>query len=371
MRLRLKGGIFKKDNEMNLDDLRQQIDDLDTKIVKSIAQRMQLSRQIGKEKLELGKPIEDKARENRVLEAVGKLAKQEKLNPEEIEKIYQRIFVASKEIQGVTVAFQGELGAYSEQAAYQYFGPTSRLKPCETLEDTFQAVEKREVQYGLVPVENSLEGSIPRTYDLLLDSTLKVGGETELRIVHCLIGHPDTTIDSIREVFSHTQALGQCKGFLRKMGWKASPAYDTAGAVKMVKESGRRDIAAIASARAAEIYGMKILAQGIEDNTNNYTRFFVLSRDDAPPSGNDKTTLVFSVKHTPGALFDALKRLAASKINLTRIESRPTRQKPWEYNFYVDIEGHRDDENIKAGLQKLEEHTVFVKILGSYSKFRG
>jgi chorismate mutase/prephenate dehydratase len=355
---------------MNLDDLRQEIDNLDITIVKTIAQRMQLSRQIGKEKLELGKPIEDKARENRVVEAVVKLARAEKLNPEEIEKIYQRIFIASKEIQGVTVAFQGELGAYSEEAAYQYFGATSRLKPFESLEDAFQAVEKREVQYGLVPVENSLEGSIPRTYDLLLDSSLKVGGETQLRIVHCLIGHPDTTIDSIKEVFSHTQALGQCKAFLRKMNWKSSPAYDTAGSVKMVKESGRRDIAAIASARAAEIYGMKILARGIEDNSNNYTRFFVLSREDAASSGNDKTTLVFSVKHSPGALYDALKRLAALKINLTRIESRPTRQKPWEYNFYVDIEGHREDDNIKEGLRKLEEHAVFVKILGSYPKYK-
>jgi chorismate mutase/prephenate dehydratase len=151
---------------MNLDELRQQIDDIDVKIVKTIAQRMQLSRLIGKQKLESGKPVEDKSRENRVLEAVVKLAKEEKLDPEEIEKIYHRIFIASKEIQGMTVAFQGELGAYSEEAAYQYFGPSSRLKPFESLEDAFQAVEKKEVQYGLVPVENSLEGSIPRTYDL-------------------------------------------------------------------------------------------------------------------------------------------------------------------------------------------------------------
>ncbi|HSW58058.1 MAG TPA: prephenate dehydratase [Dehalococcoidales bacterium] len=355
---------------MNLDDLRQRIDELDVRLVKTIAQRMQLSRQIGKEKLELGKPIEDRARENAVLEAVIRLAREEQINPEEIEKIYQRIFIASKEIQGITVAFQGELGAYSEEAAYQYFGAFSQLKPCESLEDAFQAVEIRDAQYGLVPVENSLEGSVPRTYDLLLDSSLRVAGETQLRVVHCLIGRPEATIDSIREVFSHTQALGQCKAFLRKMGWKANPAYDTAGAVKMVKDSGRLDYAAIASARAADIYGMKILARGIEDNTNNFTRFFVLARQDAPPSGNDKTSLVFSVKHTPGALYSALKGLADRKINLTRIESRPTRQKAWEYNFYVDIEGHRLDENIKTGFKELEEHAIFVKILGSYPKYR-
>jgi chorismate mutase / prephenate dehydratase len=361
---------FEKDIEMNLEDFRKQIDELDTQIVQTIARRMQLSRQIGKAKAESGRPIEDKGRESRVLDSVMRQAREAEMNPDEIEKIYQRIFIASKEIQGVTVAFQGESGAYSEEAAYRYFGTSARLKPCETLEEAFQTVEKREIQFGLVPVENSLEGSIPRTYDLLLDSSLKVGGETQLRIVHCLIGQPDATIDSIKEVYSHTQALGQCKNFLQKMGWKANPAYDTAGSVKMVKESGRKDIAAIASARAAQIYGMKILAQGIEDNNNNFTRFFVLAREDATPSGSDKTSLVFSVKHTPGALYGALSGLADLKINLTRIESRPTRQKPWEYNFYVDIEGHRQDENIRQAMRKLEEHTVFVKILGSYPRYR-
>jgi chorismate mutase/prephenate dehydratase len=354
---------------MSLDDLRQQIDTLDARIVKLIAERLAVTRAIGQEKMQSGIPVEDKAREKKVLEKVKELARTEGLNPEEIEKIYQRIFFASKEVQGVTVAFQGEVGAYSEEAAYQYFGAGARLKPCENLEVVFQAVEKGEVQYGLVPVENSLEGSIPRTYDLLLDSNLRVSGEIQLRIVHCLIGLPEAQIDSIREVYSHPQALGQCKNFLRQMGWKQNPAYDTAGSVKMIKESGRKDIAAIASARAAEIYGMKILLRGIEDNTNNYTRFFILSRQNAAASGNDKTSIVFSVKHTPGALYDALKELAARKINLTRIESRPTRQKPWEYNFYVDLEGHCEDTVMKEALQSLEKAVIFLKILGSYPRY--
>ncbi len=238
------------------------------------------------------------------------------------------------------------------------------------MEEVFDAVAKREVQYGIVPVENSTEGSITRSWDLLLVNNVKVGGETQLRIVHCLVGKPETRLDAIKEVYSHSQALGQCKAFIQKMGWKPSAAYDTAGSVKLVKESPRDDIAAIASEQAAKIYGMKILVQGIEDNNQNYTRFFVLSRQDALPSGNDKTSLVFSVKHTPGALYDALKGLAAAKINLTRIESRPTRQKPWEYNFYVDIEGHREDAAVKAGLAQLENGTVFLKVLGSYPKFR-
>ena len=355
---------------MSLDNLRKQIDETDAKIVKLIGERIQITRNVGKEKMENGQPIEDKSREQIVIERVKSLARAENVNPDEVEKIYQRIILASKEVQGITASFQGELGAYSEEAAFQYFGSGARLKPCESLEDAFQAVEKNEVQYGIVPVENSLEGSIPRTYDLLLDSALKVSGETKLRVVHCLIALPDAQIDSIKEVYSHPQALGQCKTFLRQMGWKPTPAYDTAGSVKMIKENNLTDKAAIASARAAEIYGMKILVRGIEDNTNNYTRFFILSRQDAPPTGDDKTSIVFTVKHIPGALYDALKGLSAAKINLTRIESRPTRQKPWEYNFYVDIEGHREDPPIQKALQELENSAVFLKVLGSYPRFK-
>jgi chorismate mutase / prephenate dehydratase len=353
---------------VSLEELRKQIDDLDLRLIKLIAERMEIIREVRKEKLETGSPIEDRSREQAVLNKVKQFAEAHDLNPVEIEKIFQRIFYISKEAQGATVAFQGEPGAYSEEAAFSFFGPTARLKPCESLEDVFQAVERDETRYGLVPVENSLEGSIPRTYDLLLDSNLSVCGETQLRIVHCLIGLPEARLDTIHEVYSHTQALGQCKSFLRQIGWKQHPAADTAGSVKFIKEQGDMKKAAIASARAAEIYGMKILVRGIEDNDHNFTRFFILSKQDAWPSGKDKTSIVFSVKHKPGALFDALKALAEKRINLTRIESRPTRLKAWEYNFYVDVEGHRKDEAIQEALREMEKHTILLKILGSYPK---
>ena len=353
---------------MGLDDLRKQIDGLDVEIVKLIAERMEVTRKIGKEKMEIGKPVQDKAREQLVLEKVKNAARDLNLPPEEIEKVYRQFFSISKGLQGITVAFQGETGAYSEEASYQFFGSGARLQPCESLEDVFQAVEKEEAQYGLVPVENSLEGSISRTYDLLLESNLKVSGETQLRIVHCLIGLPEAQIDSVREVYSHPQALGQSKTFLRQMGWKLTPTYDTAGSVKLIKDSGMIEKAAIASARAAQIYGMKVLVRGIEDNTNNYTRFFCLSREEAAFSGVDKTSIVFSVKHQPGALYEALKELASRKINLTKIESRPTRQQPWEYNFYVDFDGHHQDVIIKEALGCLENSAIFLKILGSYPK---
>ena len=355
---------------MRLEDLRRQIDEVDSKIVKLIAERVKIAEEVGRKKRKQGEQIEDKAREKGVLENVKSIAQEEKVSQEDIESIYRQIVAASKRIQGVGIAFQGEIGAYSEEAAFQFFGASIQLKPCESLDDVFKVVEKGESRFGVVPAENSLEGSISRTYDLLLDSSLKVCGEIELRVVHCLIGAPEARLDLIKRVYSHPQALGQCKTFLRQLGCELIPAYDTAGSVKIIKEKGTTDEGAIASARAAEIYGMKVLAREIEDNPNNFTRFFILSQHDSPPSGNDKTSIVFSVKHKPGALYESLKELAVRNINLTKIESRPTRQKPWEYNFYLDFEGHREDKVFREALESLENTTLFVKVLGSYPKAR-
>jgi chorismate mutase/prephenate dehydratase len=271
-------------------------------------------------------------------------------------------------MEGITVAFQGEKGAYSEEAAFQFFSPSIQVKPCETVDDVFNVVGKKVVQYGIVPVENSLEGSITRTYDMLLESSIKVSGETRLRVIHCLIAAPGVSLSSVKKVYSHPQALGQCQKFLRQLGCESVSTYDTAGSVKMIKENGILDGAAIASARSAEIYGMHILKKGIEDNKNNYTRFFILSGQDAPRTGNDKTSIVFSVRHEPGALYNFLKILAVRNINLTKIESRPTRQKPWEYNFYLDFEGHREDEGIRESLMEMEKSALFLNILGSYPR---
>lgn len=353
---------------MNLEDLRRKIDEADAQIVRLIGERVRLAEEIGRVKREQGKQIEDRERERHVLENVRRIAEGEKISQEDIEGIYRQVIAASKRMQGAAVAFQGEIGAYSEEATFQFFGSSIQLKPCETLEEVFKAVEQGEVQFGVVPAENSLEGSISRVYDLLLDSSLKVCGEKELRVVHCLIGIPEARLDLVKKVYSHPQALGQCKTFLRQLGCELIPTYDTAGSVKMVKEEGKPDGGAVASARAAEIYGMKVLAREIEDNPNNFTRFFILSRHDSPPTGIDKTSIVFSVKHEPGALYESLKELAVRNINLTKIESRPTRQKPWEYNFYLDFEGHREDRVIREALESLENTALFVKVLGSYPR---
>jgi len=264
------------------------------------------------------------------------------------------------------IAFQGEIGAYSESAVYSFFGSSAEVKPCENLSDVFESVKKGETPYGVVPIENSLEGSVNQTYDLFLEYDLKVCGEIVLRIVHCLIAHSGTRLNSIKTVYSHPQALAQCRKFLEKLGCRLLSTFDTAGSVKMIKEEGLKDAGAVASQRAAEIYGMKVLAKEIGDTPNNYTRFFVLSKQDSPPSGQDKTSIIFSVKSIPGALYHILEEFAVRDINLTKIESRPTKRTPWEYNFYLDFEGHRNEEKCREALESIRDKTLFVKILGSY-----
>ncbi len=313
---------------MSLEDLRKQIDETDGEIVRLIARRLRLAEEIGHEKTVRHLPVTDQAREGVVLNNVRDIARSERISEAGIAELYQRIIHLAKSVEGLVVAYQGEPGAYSEEAAFRFFGPGIKVKPCESLDDVFQAVSEGEAQQGIVPIENSLEGSISRVYDLLLDSSLKVCGETELRVIHCLISSPDTSLAEVKKAYSHPQALGQSQRFLRHLGCQLISTYDTAGSVKMIKEMGIKDGAAVASARAAEIYSMKILARGIEDNPSNFTRFFILSEKESPPSGNDKTSIVFSVKHQPGALHSVLAELACRNINLTKIESRPNRKRP-------------------------------------------
>ncbi|RLG95262.1 prephenate dehydratase [Candidatus Bathyarchaeota archaeon] len=268
----------------------------------------------------------------------------------------------------VKVAYQGEPGAYSESAVYSYFGSSADPLPCKTFSDVFRSVEMGRTKYGIVPIENSIEGSVNAVYDLFLKYDPKVCGEIILRIAHCLIANPGTKLEDIKVIYSHPQALGQCRTYLESLNCELISTYDTAGSVKMIKEERLMDAGAIAGERAAKIYNMAILARDIADNPNNYTRFFVLSQNDAPPTGNDKTSVIFSTKHVPGALYEALGEFAKRRINLTKIESRPTKRRPWEYNFYLDFEGHRREKRCAEALEGLRRKAVFVKILGSYPK---
>jgi len=264
------------------------------------------------------------------------------------------------------IAFQGELGAYSEMAVYDFFGQNVEIKPCKSFDEVFENVKAGTVDYGVVPIENSIEGSVNRTYDLFLEYDLKVCGEIIIRISHCLIAHKGATIDQIETVYSHPQALAQCRKFLEQHKLQAISTFDTAGSVKMIKEKNMMNSAAIASERAAQIYDMSILAREIEDIKNNSTRFFVLNKKDSPYSGEDKTSIIFATKSIPGALYKILGEFADRNINLTKIESRPTKQTPWEYHFYLDFEGHRTEHKCQEALKSIKDKTIFIKILGSY-----
>lgn len=268
----------------------------------------------------------------------------------------------------IKVAFQGERGAFSEDASMKLFGRDIELLPCVRLRDVFQAVSDNKVRFGVVPVENSQAGSINETYDLLLIYPLNIFAEVIVKISHCLMALPGEDLAGIKTIYSHPQAIAQCEEFLSQLGAEIVPTYDTAGSAKMIAGRQLKGCAAIASREAANIYTLEIVAPEIETNVNNYTRFFAISQRKAEPAENSKTSLVFAAKHEPGALYRVLGIFATRNINLTKLESRPSKTRPWEYVFYTDFEGHLDSEVYREAMRELREQATFVKVLGSYPK---
>ena len=262
------------------------------------------------------------------------------------------------------ISFQGERGAYSEAALVSFFEGEIETIPCSTFANALKNTETDASDYSILPVENSLEGSVGESNDLLLSTKLHVTGEVYHRIHHCLIGIG--AIGDIDTVYSHPQALGQCRQFIQENSLKTIPSYDTAGSVKIIKDLNKNNVASIASKDAAEIFGIPVIQEGIEDNANNYTRFLIFSKEKSDKTDNSKTSIIFSVKHEAGALYQIINEFYQNKINLTKIESRPNKNTLGEYNFYVDFEGHQDDSTVKDVLQKLSDNTTFLKILGSY-----
>jgi prephenate dehydratase/chorismate mutase/prephenate dehydratase len=265
------------------------------------------------------------------------------------------------------VAFQGERGAYSEEAVRALFGEVE-VQPCPSLRDVFDLVSRGQADRAVVPVENSQAGSINETYDLLLLHALFITGELDQRIRHCLLALPGQALSGIRKVYSHPQALAQCDAFLRQHALEPVPAYDTAGSAKMLAEQHLAGAAAIAGRTAAQIYGLTVVAEGIETNPSNYTKFLSLAAAPAPRTGESKTSIVFMTQNAPGALYRALGAFAGRGINLAKLESRPRRQVPWEYLFYVDFEGHQDDPAVAAALAELTGVSAFLRVLGSYPR---
>lgn len=266
-------------------------------------------------------------------------------------------------------AFQGERGAFSEQAARQLLGNDSDVLPCRTFDDVFDAVASHQASCAVVPIENSLAGSVLRNYELLAERGLSIGGETYVRIELCLIGIPGACLDDVRTVSSHPVALAQCQRYLAQRSFEAAAAYDTAGSVKSIMERGVKSDAAIAGATASELYGAEILASGIEDHHQNYTRFLLLEPAGSAQrhsEGAMKTTLLFRTLNRPGALFRALAAFALRDIDMSKIESRPIEGSPWEYSFYVDVAGSTSDAVLCRAIAHLEEMCETVRVLGSY-----
>ncbi|HZU25087.1 MAG TPA: prephenate dehydratase [Bryobacteraceae bacterium] len=270
------------------------------------------------------------------------------------------------------VAFQGEPGAFSQAAVQQLFGDAAAILPCQRFVDVFAALMSKTADAAVIPIENTLHGSVHENYDHLLEYDVRITGETNVRIVHNLIAMPGVRFSDVRTVYSHPVALNQCLDFFEhNPKLEKAPFYDTAGSVKMLAEKKPAGAAAIASAIAASLYGARILRRSIEDDRRNFTRFFLLRRAaerrrEAGRSGTWKTSLVFTTRNTPGALFRSISAFALRDLNLTRIESRPLRGKPWEYLFYVDLIGREDDSTVRNALNHLRELADFLRVLGSY-----
>ncbi|MDB5075091.1 MAG: pheA [Chloroflexi bacterium] len=269
------------------------------------------------------------------------------------------------------IAFQGERGAFSEEAAVHLF-PDMPMLPQLTFADCFEAVLERKAAFGVVPVENSTAYSVNETYELLLEHQGRIfpRGEYDLHVQHCLMALPGQSLSDITTVQSHPQALAQCREYLEQLNVQTVPVYDTAGSAKLIREGALRGVAGIASKRASSIYDLDLLAENIQTNKDNYTRFLIIGTEELPaqPNGKTKTSIVFVVRDQPGSLFRAMAAFAIHEVNVSRLESRPIRGRTWEYLFHANLDGHRDEPDVAAALSALGRCTTMLKVIGSYPR---
>ncbi|MEW6722572.1 MAG: prephenate dehydratase [Candidatus Micrarchaeota archaeon] len=349
---------------MELQELRKQIDLVDSEILKLLNKRMELALQTKKMK----KGVADEGREKEVLESVKKGASG-LIRPEFSEKVFRDIIAESRGLQekGLRLAgFQGEHGAYSDMAVRQY-RPSLVPIPCQEFVDVFEGVRMGRLDCGVVPVENSIEGAVTQVNDLLVETDLKIVGEARVPVHHCLLALPDTDYRDIKVAYSHPQALAQCRGFLARNKLEPRPYYDTAGAARMLASERPRAAAAIAGRLCAEIYGLDVVKENIEDHESNSTRFLVLAREPEQAEGN-KCSIIFSTAHRAGALLSVLKVFSDSGINLTRIESRPIRKDPGKFAFLLDFQGSDRDAKVAKALEQVKSEAQVFKFLGCYKE---
>jgi chorismate mutase/prephenate dehydratase len=350
-----------------LEILRRKIDEVDRKILELLNERGSIAVKIRELKQENSFHIYDPVREREIEENLKKMNKGP-LSTESIVSIFREIISGCRSLQHtLKVAYLGPEGSFSHQLAFKEFGSLAELIPLDSVEEVFEEVEKGKANYGVVPVENSVEGSIGTVLDMFLKSELRIYSESFERINHFLLSKTGNFGD-IKVVASHPQALGQCRKWLSKH-LKNVEIREMPSTAKAAQVASRdKKVAAIAGKIAASIYKLRIVEEHIEDNPLNTTRFFVIGKESARPTGDDKTSIVFSLKDEPGKLHKALLPFAEAGINLTKIESRPSKERPWEYVFFVDFEGHICSEEVKKVLSEVQKNSIFLKILGSYPK---
>ncbi len=352
----------------NLSPYRKAIDTIDRQIVTLLQKRADNSKHIADVKNLLGQEVYDPAREAEVLRNVKKV-KKGRLSPEAIAAIYNEIFSASRAIQKkISVAYLGPVASYSHLAAIPRFGKSTEYVPVDSIRDVFMAVEKSNADYGCVPIENSTEGGVNYTYDMFADSDLKICSEILLEIKHNLLSNAKKLKD-IKTLYVHPQTRAQCRSWIETNLPDAELTEVSSNSKSAMMAAKDDSSAGIASELAAEEYGINIFARAIQDSADNYTRFFIIGNQKNRKSGDDKTSIMVSIKDKVGALYSLLKPFQKYGVNLTNIESRPSKKKAWDYLFFVDFLGHIDDPKVKKAVSEVEKSCGAVKILGSYPKF--
>ena len=349
---------------MNIPEHRKAIDKLDAQIVKLLNERTRHILEIGDIKLKAGEEIYAPHRERAVFQRVCRL-NQGPITNDSLRAIYREIMSSALSLEkSMNIAYLGPAATFTHQAAIRKFGSSLRYAAQKTIADVFAEVTKNRADYGVVPVENSTEGVVTHTLDMFMDSDLKIVAQIILPIQHCLLSN--SRRERIRKLYGHPQTLGQCRGWLQNNLPEVEIIETSSNARSAELASKEPNSAAIAGVLAAERYGLRCVECDIQDNSANATRFLVLGRQCSPPTGRDRTSLMLSITHEVGALHQALAAFRRFKLNMTKIESRPSKRKAWEYYFFVDCEGHKDDRKVSKAIAELEKQCNFVKVLGSY-----
>lgn len=351
---------------MSLEKLRKQIDKLDEKLIELLNERVSVALEIGKTKKEQGGEIYVPSREKAVFDRISELNKNGPLPDKSARAIYREIMSAALALESnLRICYLGPPATFTHQAARSKFGASVEYHPAGSIADVFAAVENGNADYGVVPIENSTEGAVTHTFDQFTGTTLKICAEIYLPISLCLMA--SVPREKVSRICTKQEALGQCRRWLNAnmSGLEFDAVNSTTLAAEMASKS---DCAAVASKFAAELYGLDILAENIQDVSGNTTRFLVIGRTGSEPTGNDKTSIYFGIKDKVGALHDTLDTLKINGINMSKIESRPSGDKVWQYVFFVDFEGHYSDPNVQKALKEMEDHCAVLTVLGSYPK---